>query len=81
VQSAGYAYRPPKKRVKEEFSRHGQFLVLVLRYAQALITQIAQTAVCNRHHSTSQAFGQRSATDDASLAVPSRVGRGRPDAR
>jgi hypothetical protein len=54
VQSAGYAYRLPKKRVKEEFNRHGQLLVLMLRYTQAVITQIAQTAVCNRHHSIDQ---------------------------
>ena len=54
VQSAGYAYRLPRRRVKEEFSRHGQLLVLMLRYTQALITQIAQTAVCNRHHSIDQ---------------------------
>jgi hypothetical protein len=54
VQSAGYAYRLPRKKVKEEFGRHGQLLVLMLRYTQALITQIAQTAVCNRHHSIDQ---------------------------
>jgi len=54
VQSAGYAYRLPRIRVKEEFNRHGQLLVLMLRYTQALITQIAQTAVCNRHHSIDQ---------------------------
>lgn len=54
VQSAGHAYRLPRKRVKDEFSRHGQLLVLMLRYTQALITQIAQTAVCNRHHSIDQ---------------------------
>ena len=54
VQSAGYAYRLPQRRVKEEFSRHGQLLVLMLRYTQALITQMAQTAVCNRHHSIDQ---------------------------
>lgn len=54
VQSAGYAYRLPRLRVKEEFSRHGQLLMLMLRYTQALITQIAQTAVCNRHHSIDQ---------------------------
>jgi hypothetical protein len=40
--------------VKEEFSRHGQLLELMLRYTQALITQMAQTAVCNRHHSIDQ---------------------------
>lgn len=50
VQSAGHAYRLPRPRVKEEFSRHGELLVLMLRYTQALITQISQTAVCNRHH-------------------------------
>lgn len=54
VQSPGYAYRLPRIRVKEEFGRHGQLLVLMLRYTQALITQIAQTAVCNRHHSIDQ---------------------------
>ena len=54
VQSAGYAYRLPRSRVKEEFNRHGQLLLLMLRYTQALITQIAQTAVCNRHHSIDQ---------------------------
>lgn len=54
VQSAGYAYRLPRARVKEEFSRHGELLTLMLRYTQALITQIAQTAVCNRHHSIDQ---------------------------
>lgn len=50
VQSAGYAYRLPRRRVREEFNRHGQLLLLMLRYTQALITQMAQTAVCNRHH-------------------------------
>lgn len=54
VQSAGYAYRLPRQRVKEEFNRHGELLMLMLRYTQALITQISQTAVCNRHHSIEQ---------------------------
>ena len=54
VQSAGYAYRLPRPKVKEEFNRHGQLLLLMLRYTQALITQISQTAVCNRHHSIDQ---------------------------
>lgn len=54
VQSAGYAYRLPRRRVKEEFNRHGQLLLLMLRYTQALITQISQTAVCNRHHTIDQ---------------------------
>jgi len=54
VQSAGYAYRLPAPLLKAEFNRHGDLLVLMLRYTQALITQMAQTAVCNRHHSIDQ---------------------------
>lgn len=54
VQSAGYAYRLLALRLKNEFNRHGELLVLMLRYTQSLITQMAQTAVCNRHHSISQ---------------------------
>jgi len=54
VQSAGHAYRLTRRRLKEEFDRHGQTLHLLLRYTQALITQMAQTAVCNRHHSVDQ---------------------------
>jgi CRP-like cAMP-binding protein len=54
VQSAGSAYRLTGKRLKLEFSRHGQMLHVLLRYTQSLITQMAQTAVCNRHHSLDQ---------------------------
>jgi CRP-like cAMP-binding protein len=54
VQTAGYAYRLPRPQVKAEFNRHGQLLLLMLRYTQALITQVAQTAVCNRHHPIDQ---------------------------
>jgi CRP-like cAMP-binding protein len=54
VQSAGYAYRLPGKYLKEEFLRAGPLQRLLLRYTQALITQMAQTAVCNRHHSVEQ---------------------------
>ncbi|HEX5842295.1 MAG TPA: Crp/Fnr family transcriptional regulator [Pseudomonas sp.] len=54
VQSAGYAYRLLGKRFKEEFNRYGDMLQLMLRYSQALITQMAQTAVCNRHHTIDQ---------------------------
>lgn len=54
VQSAGHAYRLPRPKVKDEFDRHGQLLMLMLRYTQSLITQVAQTAVCNRHHSIDQ---------------------------
>src|ERR1700685_374479 len=54
VQSAGHAYRLVGKRLTEEFHRDGQLRFLLLRYTQALITQMAQTAVCNRHHSVEQ---------------------------
>ena len=54
VQSAGFAYRLPGRRLKEELKRHGQMLHVLLRYTQSLITQMAQTAVCNRHHSVHQ---------------------------
>jgi CRP-like cAMP-binding protein len=54
VQSAGAAYRLTRRRLKQEFERHGEMLHVLLRYTQALITQMAQTAVCNRHHSVDQ---------------------------
>ncbi len=54
VQSAGSAYRLKGCRLTEEFNRHGKLLDLMLRYTQSLITQMAQTAVCNRHHSIDQ---------------------------
>jgi CRP-like cAMP-binding protein len=54
VQSAGHAYRLTGARLKNEFDRHGDLLHLLLRYTQALITQMSQTAVCNRHHSVDQ---------------------------
>lgn len=54
VQSAGFAYRLTGQRINEEFNRHGELLLLMLRYTQVLITQMSQTAVCNRHHSIDQ---------------------------
>ncbi len=54
VQSAGYAYRLRGASMLKEFDRYGALLHLLLRYTQALITQMAQTAVCNRHHSVDQ---------------------------
>ena len=54
VQSAGSAYQMTGALLKEEFERHGELLHILLRYTQALITQMAQTAVCNRHHSVDQ---------------------------
>ncbi len=54
VQSAGHAYRLTGKRLKDEFNRHGSMLHVLLRYTQSLLTQMAQTAVCNRHHTLDQ---------------------------
>ena len=54
VQSAGHGYRLKADLLKDEFGRFGPTMHLLLRYTQALITQMAQTAVCNRHHSVDQ---------------------------
>ncbi|MBC7697966.1 MAG: Crp/Fnr family transcriptional regulator [Bacteroidia bacterium] len=54
VQSDGYGYRLKAQLMKDEFNRAGPVLRLLLRYTQALITQMSQTAVCNRHHSVEQ---------------------------
>lgn len=54
VLSAGHAFRLQEQRLKDEFNRHGDLQHLLLRYAQALMTQVAQTAVCNRLHSINQ---------------------------
>ena len=54
VQSAGAGFRLEAKPMKDEFNRAGPVLHLLLRYTQALITQMSQTAVCNRHHSLDQ---------------------------
>jgi CRP-like cAMP-binding protein len=54
VQSAGRGFRLGAQAMKNEFNRAGPVLHLLLRYTQALITQMAQTAVCNRHHSLDQ---------------------------
>ena len=54
VQSAGYAYRLKGQFLKREFTRSVELQHLLLRYTQALLTQMAQTAVCNRHHSVDQ---------------------------
>jgi len=54
VQSAGFGYRLRAQVIKDEFNRGTALLHLLLRYTQALITQMAQTAVCNRHHSIDQ---------------------------
>jgi CRP-like cAMP-binding protein len=54
VQTAGHAYRLGGQLLKDEFTRAGPTQYLLLRYTQALITQMAQTAACNRHHSIEQ---------------------------
>jgi len=54
VQSAGSAYRLSAEQLRLEFHSHGALMLLLLRYTQSLITQMSQTAVCNRHHSIEQ---------------------------
>ncbi len=54
VQTAGHGYRLKARLLMEEFNRAGPMMRLMLRYTQALITQVSQTAVCNRHHSVEQ---------------------------
>jgi CRP-like cAMP-binding protein len=54
VQTAGHAYRLDRVTLKDQFNRAGALQRLLLRYTQALMTQMAQTAVCNRHHSVEQ---------------------------
>jgi CRP-like cAMP-binding protein len=54
VQTAGHAYRLDRRALLLEFNRAGLMQQLLLRYTQALITQMTQTAVCNRHHSIDQ---------------------------
>ena len=54
VQSAGHGFRLKSQLLKQEFNRAGPVMRLLLRYTQALITQMTQTAVCNRHHSVEQ---------------------------
>ncbi|MDP2433798.1 MAG: Crp/Fnr family transcriptional regulator [Pseudomonadota bacterium] len=54
VQTAGHAYRLESRKLVEAFNRAGLMQRLLLRYTQALMTQMAQTAACNRHHSVEQ---------------------------
>lgn len=54
VQTAGHAYRLERRLLAQEFKRAGKMQYLLLRYTQALLTQMAQTAACNRHHSIEQ---------------------------
>ena len=54
VQTAGQAYRMDRRLLKQEFNRAGLLQRLLLRYTQALMSQMSQTAVCNRHHAVEQ---------------------------
>jgi CRP-like cAMP-binding protein len=54
VQSHGHAFRMPAADLKQEFNQHSEIRIITLRFTQALITQMSQTAVCNRHHSIDQ---------------------------
>jgi CRP-like cAMP-binding protein len=54
VQTGGHGYRLPSPVLMEEFNRAGPVMRLLLRYTQALLTQMSQTAVCNRHHTVEQ---------------------------
>jgi CRP-like cAMP-binding protein len=54
VQTGGFGYRLPANILMEEFNRAGPVMRLLLRYTQALLTQMSQTAVCNRHHTVEQ---------------------------
>jgi hypothetical protein len=59
VKRAGLSFRLESELFKQEFYRAGPLMRLLLRYTQALITQMAQTAVCNRHHSIDQQVCRR----------------------
>lgn len=54
VQSSGFAYRLARSKIETEFNLHAELMKLVLLYIQALLTQMSQTAVCNRHHNIEQ---------------------------
>lgn len=54
VQTAGYAYRLDRRVLKQEFERGGALQRMLLRYTQALMTQMSQTGACNRHHTVEQ---------------------------
>jgi CRP-like cAMP-binding protein len=54
--SSGSAYHLTGRRLRAEFEGHGDMLHILLRYSQSLLTQMAQTAICNRHHSVDQQF-------------------------
>lgn len=59
VRCAGQAYRLPSWVIKDEVARAGPALLLLMRYTQSLITQVTQSAACNRHHSVAQRLARR----------------------
>jgi hypothetical protein len=63
VRTAGYAYRLQRRVVKQEFDRQGLLGRVLLNYVQELITQISQTAACNRHHPAIRQVRVKSAGD------------------
>ena len=69
VQSAGHAYRLKGQYLKQEFMRAAELQHILLRYTQALLTQMAQTAVCNRHHSVDQQLCRLAAAQFRPVAV------------
>jgi CRP-like cAMP-binding protein len=70
VQSAGLGFRLAARSIKHEFIRGGPLQGLMLRYTQSLITQMAQTAVCNRHHSVDQQLARWLLHSIDRLSVP-----------
>jgi len=69
VQSAGYGYRLKASALRREFNLGGGLQHLALRYTQALITQMSQTAVCNRHHTLEQQLCRWLLVKPGSVAV------------
>ena len=70
VQSAGHAYQLAGSLLKDEFTHGGAMQHLLLRYTQALLTQMAQTAVCNRHHSRASSEARCSRSYSSFADVP-----------
>ena len=68
VRTAGHAYRLERRLLGAEFTRGGAVQALLLRYTQALITQMCQTAACNRHHSVEQQLSRMALVDRGSIA-------------
>ena len=81
VQSAGHGYRLRAAVLKKEFERGGDLQHLLLRYTQALITQMTQTAVCNRHHAVDQQLCRWLLLSLEGVRPPASGSHGRPPGR